>query len=706
MSAGNRNEQQIQAGRDAYVAGRDVHFFAADVPSQLAGDEARAILRPPIGRLPPVIRGRERLLSLLSRLIEDPDGRVHALAGVGGTGKSTIALATADRAGRSGHDVWWVTATDPVTVNSSLLALAARLGAQPERIEAALLGELSSADLLWSRLEARPGWVLVLDRVDDPEALSVKGRPVSDGRGWIRESRAGLLLVTTRNGDPRVWGRSVELHQVGWLNDLDGARVLADLAPGSGTLEEAGRLSARLGGLPLALHLAATYLAHNQSTFEQYEHRLQESAAGDYAAGDYSDRQIIGQTFVLSLDFLDRNGNADAHALMESLCWFAAGTPVPAAGLDAEAVYELSSIALIDRQAESADRIGEWIVIHPLVSEALRHTLTERGKDRQTAAAAVELLGGQTADLTPRDKQQWYAWLPHLESLLHLAGSRLEPEQLTALAEIAARLSEALSWAGDHDRAEALVGAALTEAIRLGKDNPAVIGLNLARATALQGGGDYSRAEELIRGIVPILDQLLGPDHPYSQNARMELAAILAAQDRLPEAEALLRQLLRDQSRILGSDDPRVLEVRRGLAIVLMRGGRYVEVEPLLRSLYADELRLLGPDHPGTLGTLRLLGWVSAATGRYEEATELLYRSVDGLTRVLGTAHPDTAEATYALAQVLAGQGESARAKGLLRDLLTAQEQALGHDDPAVAKTAQRLRDLEASLGRGPAAQE
>jgi tetratricopeptide (TPR) repeat protein len=701
MSTQGENDEEIQRSRDAVVAGRDVHFFSAGDGDQLIAGVSRAILRPPIGRLPEVVRGRDRLLDLLSALVDQPDGRVHALVGVGGTGKSTIALAIAERAVRFGRDVWWVTVSDPVTVNSSLLALASHLGAQPEEVEAALLGEVSSSDLLWDRLEARPGWVLVLDRADDPRALSVGGRPVSDGRGWIRGSKSGLLLVTTRNGDPRAWGRSVELHQVGWLNDLDGASLLTDLAADSGTLEEAERLSASLGGLPLALQMAGAYLAQNHSTFENYERRIEGSIAEEH-----SDRQVVSRTFELSLEVLDRDGKQGARKLLESLCWFAAGTPVPAGRLDSGLLHELRLMALIDGQAEAADRIGEWIVLHPLVSESFRRILTERGRDREAAAEAVDLLHAQTADLTPSDKQQWYAWLPHLDSLLALAVGRLEPHQLAELYGIAGQLAQALSWAGDHARAEALAGSALAEARRLGPDSVAVIGLNLARATAFQVGGDYPRAEALIRDIVPILDRLLGPDHPDSQSARFDLARVVAAQGRLQEAEALLRQVLVDQQRILGPEHPRVLWTMSGLADVVMRQNRYEESEALLSQLYETQARVLGPDHPDTIQTLQRLGEVNALTGQYARANMLLRMSGDRASAILGATHPVTLEATYTLARVLADQGERAEAEALLRDLLTVQKQVLGPQDPAVSRTADTLRALGSETGRGPASEE
>lgn len=127
-------------------------------------------------------------------------------------------------------------------------------------VEAARAGRADPSDVLWGRLEAHRGWMLVIDNADDLQALEVAGRPARDGNGWVRGSRAGLVVVTSRDGDMRHWGRGAELHPVGWLSDADGGRLLLDLAPQAGDRAEAEALSARLGGLALALHHAGSHL--------------------------------------------------------------------------------------------------------------------------------------------------------------------------------------------------------------------------------------------------------------------------------------------------------------------------------------------------------------------------------------------------------------------------------------------------------------
>jgi len=72
-------------------------------------------------------------------------------------------------------------------------------------------------------------------------------------RGGSASSRAGLVLVTSRVGDPRA-GAVADVRRLESLGEGDGAQVLLDLAPHAGDRAAAESLSSQLGGLPLALY--------------------------------------------------------------------------------------------------------------------------------------------------------------------------------------------------------------------------------------------------------------------------------------------------------------------------------------------------------------------------------------------------------------------------------------------------------------------
>lgn len=221
-----------------------------------------------------------------------------------------MALRVAEEAVASGRQAWWVTVGDANAVTGALMDLAGALGAARGEVAEALSGRGNPADLLWRFLETRSGWLLVFDNADDLDMLTVSGLRASEGAGWIRPTTAGLVLVTSRVGDPRSWGRHVTAHVIGCLDAAEGAQVLVDLAPGAGLAGDAAKLSARLGGLPLALHHAGLYLSSDFAalrTFTGYNDALDDRFGDLMGRGSAADdRAIVTSTWELSLDALEK----------------------------------------------------------------------------------------------------------------------------------------------------------------------------------------------------------------------------------------------------------------------------------------------------------------------------------------------------------------------------------------------------------------
>lgn len=158
-------------------------------------DEPPVSIAAPFGRrdesLP--LRGRG---ALLAKLAADA-GRVRVLHGLGGCGKTRLALEVAYRAQRRGYEVWWVSAADSITLVTGMRAVGRRLGVTDTELEHG-----DAADAIWRRLaERREPWLLVIDNIDDPRILAGAGSHVRDGRGWLRPVSAPSGSVL----QPRSW---------------------------------------------------------------------------------------------------------------------------------------------------------------------------------------------------------------------------------------------------------------------------------------------------------------------------------------------------------------------------------------------------------------------------------------------------------------------------------------------------------------------
>lgn len=157
-------------------SGTQYNYFGA----QQTEAEAAVSIAPPLGQrddtLP--LRGRDDLLAELT----GARGQVHVLHGLGGCGKTRLALETAYLAQLSGTDVWWISATESGELVAGMRSLGRRLG-----LTDADLAHGDAADRIWHRLRAWPElWLLVFDNADDPQILAGAGKGVADGQGWLR----------------------------------------------------------------------------------------------------------------------------------------------------------------------------------------------------------------------------------------------------------------------------------------------------------------------------------------------------------------------------------------------------------------------------------------------------------------------------------------------------------------------------------------
>jgi hypothetical protein len=315
-------------------------------------------LAAPLGRRDPdrPLRGRSALLDeLAGAWREDPDAAgVQVLHGLGGCGKTSIALELVARVRKQAEgtiETWWVSAADPRQFQAGMIALAFRVGVTEEQIRHG-----DAADLLWQGLAARSGrWLLVIDNADDPGVLAAGTAPVKDGRGWLRplDPGHGLVVVTSRDGRKALWGTLGRLCRVGVLDDDDAAQVLIDHAGvKAGSREDAVALAHRLGGLPLALRLAGSYLHESVSRPAVFaDHTMAETFAGyqallergqvdvafpapgvadsrDWRISEQDARDLISRTWEISLDMLIAQGMGHVRRLLRLLGCFA-DAPIP-----------------------------------------------------------------------------------------------------------------------------------------------------------------------------------------------------------------------------------------------------------------------------------------------------------------------------------------------------------------------------------------
>ena len=705
----------------------------------------------PFGRLPAVVRGRDQLLAELRRpLARKPrgSGRTWVLVGMGGLGKSTVALATAAAAQARGWQVWWVTATDTASLTGGMLEVLRQLGA-PESVAGPVReGALAGPERAWTFLNGanRAGrrWLLVLDNADAPSVLAAHGAASpADHDGWLRPNPAGMMVVTTRARDPRVWGPGVILRELQPLDDDAAAMVLTDLAPGAegpmaGQARELGR---RLGGLPLALHLAGCYLASPFARWPSFGSYLRalDSAELPAALADLDDpgaqaRATIQQTWGLSLDALAADGRSQARPLMFLLSCFAPATPIPATMLRPEPLAELlgtggpasdiadespgngkerrlrdglhclAAVGLINVADTDGQATARAVTVHPVVADANRSRLLHAARSDMPVIgeAAVCLLRTATSGLDYRHPSDWPTWrkvVPHVMALLEWLAPYLAADTLSSLLDVSSSAADALSRSGDRSEAERLGRASVTAAARIGADHRASLMAHQTLADKTAGQGRYREAEELYRQVLTRQLQVMGDKHADTLKTRRRLASSIAHQGRYREAELMYLQVLPDLSQTLGDEHPDTLTTRGLIAWVARLQGRHSDAEQLYQQVLAERRRILGDDHPETLSARHHIAQRVAFQARYEEAEHMRNQVLNERYQVPGDDHPETLSAHH-IAERVAFQAQYEEAEQMHHQVLGDRRRVLGDDHPDTVSTLSSLAWVVGLQGR------
>ncbi|WUD70257.1 tetratricopeptide repeat protein [Streptomyces sp. NBC_00510] len=706
------------------VSQRSPTSSSAEIGRSVAG----ASVSPPTGLLPAEVLGREDILGVLQRAVARPSGFV-VLAGMGGVGKSTVAMELACRIGQQRpfwHRtrewvVWWVSASDPASLSMGAVSIAKQAGGTEADIEAVATGAPDGPDRLWKLLRnTRFRWLLVFDNADDPTVLCapqpwrpVEANCVAGGTGWVRANGRGLTIVTSRLTDPATWGNHAEIELIQPLQADAAARVLTHLAPSAGDIAAARRLSQQLGGLPLALHVAGSYLSQplaRWKTFTAYSDALNDGephSALAFAGRAAEARGMIMRTWELSLDHLADHGLAQARPVLRMLSCFAAVTPIPVALLDPQLMAPLFAgvrdvEGQLDRVLAGLIQLGlvstteaDAVTIHPVIASSCRTHMAAPGPDELDSAVvratAVELVAAKCTALdfsSPQD-WPWFASLtPHLHALLSLP---LEPQALGKVCRAAAKTSLSYDWSGGLHTAVALTTAALTASASLGPEHESV--LRLQQQAILQRGrsGFWAEAEADFNVLVEIERRVLGDNHPVTLSTLHDLGRSYAHGGRWQEAEAMAMDVVTRRTQVFGHDHPATLASRHHLARAYAAQHRWPEADATFTELLADERRVLGEEHPTTLATRDGQARSLTDQERWPDAEAAYQELLESRRRVLGEEHPTTLTNLFNLARAIERQGRRREAEQIYGEVLTLRQRALGEQHPETVETEQAL---------------
>jgi tetratricopeptide (TPR) repeat protein len=651
---------------------------------------------PEISNLPPRnlnFTGRDDLLDRLAGQLQAGPAAViqaQAVYGLGGVGKTQLAIEYAHRHQADYDLVWWVTAEQPLGIPGQLVALARRLGL-PEAPE-----EAETIRSLWDALRHRDRWLLVFDNAERPANVQPYW-PLGGG---------GHVLVTSRNP---AWGGLAATVPVDVLTRGRSIEFLTRRIGGGADPDALAALAEVLGDLPLALEQAAAYIEETATPVLEYVGLFAERARELFALGRPSNsRDTITTIWALSLERLA--GDAPASQDLLGICAFLAPEDIPRDLLpDYPALLpEQLATAVADpigyqraigalRSYSLVSVTAQTLTVHRLVQAVVRHDL------RPELASSLALAGlGVVEQAFPEKAYEFdhrlacARLLPHALAIIGHADDLVGDSDTTAA--LLHKLGLYLWGRAEYMQAKPLLQRALAiREARLGADHPSTATSLNALGVVLLDQSDLDGARDLLERALAIYEARLGADHPDTATALSNLANVLRDQGDLDGARSLLERALAIYEARLGADHPDTASSLSNLARVLRRQGDLDGARDLLERALVIREAGLGADHPDTATALTNLAAVLRDQGDLDRARSLLERALIIDEAWLGADHPDTATALNDLALVLRDEGDLDGARSLLERVLAIDEAQLGADHQY---TATALRNLATVLRR------
>ena len=491
--------------------------------------------------------GRGDLLSKLHGQLSTAPSQIRALTGLGGIGKTQLAIEYAYRYQGAYSAVFWVRASSREMLAADFIALAhlLQLPGREAQDQMSIVGEVKS----WLMQQA--GWLLILDNVDDLSLVT----------GFLPTNSEGHILITTR---AQAMGRVAESLAVEELSVEEGMLLLlrrAKLLAADQPLDQVShdlRVQAEpiiraLDGLPLALDQAGAYIEETRCSLSEYLalYRKRRAALLNRQSGvpqDYP--HTVAGTWAISFQQVEQRNPAAAELLR--LCTFLNSDAIPEEILSDgsswlgpilepvaadpfllnEAVQILRLFSLIKRDPDE-----KLLNIHRLVQAVLKDGLdseTQRLWGERTVRAVNAAFPEVSFDTWRRCER----CLPHVQMCVPLI------EQY---------------------------GFTFPEAARL---------LHLA-GCYLWERGIFEQAEQLLLHALKLRERTVGPDHPDTAATLNLLANVARDLGHFEQAERDYQRALAIQERELGPEHPDVATTLYEMAFYYHTLGKYQQAEPL-----------------------------------------------------------------------------------------------------------------------------
>jgi hypothetical protein len=505
----------------------------------------------------------------------------RALQGLGGVGKTAVAIEYAWQYGAEYDLVCWIRADQTLLVRAALAGLAGHLGLEAPSASGIEQTTASVLDAL-RRGEPYGRWLLIFDNADQPEELLP-----------FIPSGPGDVLITSRN---HRWGPVVETIALDVFERAESIQFLLKRVPKHLVEADADRLAESLGDLPLALEQSGAVLNEGLMAVGEYLRLLDERVTDILAQGTALEYPTsMTAAWQISVTHLRRQSPQALELLR--CCAFLGPEPIPrdvfklgsrdsltgVGALIADPIALSTAISTLGRFA-LVKMDGPYITVHRLIQALLRDELKQAEQNRYRQDGHAILTAGSPGN--PADGKSW----PRYRDLVAHAGAAttdLAHCKEKAHRGFALEVVRYLYLSGDFVSCQSLAERFIEQWTKdSGSDDPHVLDASRHLGNALRELGHAAVAYQTIENTLRKAERVLDPRNRLTLDLRNAFGADLRARGDFAFALAVDEDTQALHAGTFEPTDPQTLRVMNNLALDYGLNSRYTEAREIQKEVY------------------------------------------------------------------------------------------------------------------------